>query len=62
MKQYFLPFALALPMFSPLAASDEAAEPGTGLVSVYFLGTDFTRPGDLSRPAPGEPRYGRRDR
>ena len=38
-------------MFSPLAASDEAAEPRPGLVSVYFLGADFTRPGDLSRPA-----------
>lgn len=51
MNHYVLPFALALPIFSPLAASDRAAEPRPGLVSVYFLGADFTRPGELSRPA-----------
>ncbi len=45
MKTFFLPFVLTLPMFGPLAASDEAAEPRPGLVSVYFLAPISRVPG-----------------
>ncbi len=48
---YFLPFALALATFRSLAASDRDAELQPGLVSIYFLSANFTRPQELSRPA-----------